>query len=101
MKRNISDLLDSYPVEGLDLGSTTPYSSSRIKELTMSKVSTNKPRKHLRPLRFLAVAAISSALTVSAMRERSSKISSPKGVALFRMDRFRLLIRWERHLKAV
>ena len=38
MKRNISDLLDSYPVEGLDLGSTTPYSSSRIKELTMSKV---------------------------------------------------------------
>ena len=67
MKRNISDLLDSYPVEGLDLGSTTPYSSSRIKELTMSKVSTNKPRKHLRPLRFLAVAAIISALTVSAM----------------------------------
>ena len=38
MKRNISDLLDSYPVEGLDLGITTPYSSSRIKELTMNKV---------------------------------------------------------------
>lgn len=49
MKRNISDLLDSYPVEGLDLGITTPYSSSRIKELTMNKVSMNKPRKHMRP----------------------------------------------------
>ena len=60
MKRNISDLLDSYPVEGLDLGITTPYSSSRIKELTMNKVSMNKPRKHVRPLRFLAVAAIIS-----------------------------------------
>ena len=47
MKRNISDLLDSYPVEGLDLGITTPYSSSRIKELTMNKVSMNKPRKHI------------------------------------------------------
>lgn len=67
MKRNISDLLDSYPVEGLDLGITTPYSSSRIKELTMNKVSMNKPRKHIRPLRFLAVAAIISTLTVSAL----------------------------------
>lgn len=67
MKRNISDLLDSYPVEGLDLGITTPYSSSRIKELTMNKVSMNKPRKHVRPLRFLAVAAIISTLTVSAL----------------------------------
>lgn len=67
MKRNISGLLDSYPVEGLDLGITTPYSSSRIKELTMNKVSMNKPRKHVRPLRFLAVAAIISTLTVSAL----------------------------------
>ena len=45
----------------------TPYSSSRIKELTMNKVSMNKPRKHIRPLRFLAVAAIISTLTVSAL----------------------------------
>ena len=49
MKRNISDLLDSYPVEGLDLGITTPYSSSRIKELTMNKVSMNKPRNDMYP----------------------------------------------------
>ena len=32
----------------------------------MNKVSMNKPRKHIRPLRFLAVAAIISTLTVSA-----------------------------------
>lgn len=33
----------------------------------MNKVSMNKPRKHIRPLRFLAVAAIISTLTVSAL----------------------------------
>ena len=37
MKRNISDLLDRYPAEDVELGGNTPYSPTRIKEITMKK----------------------------------------------------------------
>ena len=37
MKRNISDLLDGYVEEGVELYDDTPLSASRIKELTMGK----------------------------------------------------------------
>lgn len=38
MKQRISDLLDSVPVDPVELNEVTPLSSSRIKELTMSKI---------------------------------------------------------------
>ena len=38
MKRNISDLLDRYPAENLELDGRTPYSPSRIKEITMNNI---------------------------------------------------------------
>ena len=38
MKRDISDMLDTYVDEGIRLDTITPLSSSRIKELTMGKI---------------------------------------------------------------
>lgn len=39
MKRNISDLLDAYIDESVDLNGTSLLSSSRIKELTLSRIN--------------------------------------------------------------
>ncbi len=71
MKRNISDLLDQYPAEDMELDQTTPYSSTRIKEITMNHIhtetNTNKSARRFRPARLLAAAAVAAALSVSAL----------------------------------
>lgn len=67
MKRNISDLLDSYFDEEVDLDSGTPLSASRIKELTMSKITHTKSHKLRTPVRVLIAAAAVAALSVSAL----------------------------------
>ena len=69
MKRNISDLLDQYPAEDMELGETTPYSSKRIKEITMNQINTeaNKSVRRFHPMRLLIAAAVAIALSVSAL----------------------------------
>ena len=39
MKRRISDILDHYSDSSVELNNSTPLSSDRIKELTMSKIT--------------------------------------------------------------
>lgn len=60
MKRNISDLLDRYPAEDVELGGNSPYSSNRIKEITMKNIHTEtKSRKRgFKPARLLVAAAV-------------------------------------------
>ena len=69
MKRNISDLLDRYPAEDVELGGNSPYSSNRIKEITMKNIRTEtKSRKRgFKPARLLVAAAVAAAFTVSAL----------------------------------
>ena len=69
MKRNISDLLDRYPAEDVELGGNSPYSPTRIKEITMKNFHTEtKSRKRgFKPARLLVAAAVAAAFTVSAL----------------------------------
>ena len=69
MKRNISDLLDRYPVEDMELGGNTPYSLTRIKEITMKNIhtETKSGKKGFKPAHLLAAAAVAAAFTVSAL----------------------------------
>jgi hypothetical protein len=69
VKRNISDLLDRYPAEDVELGGNTPYSPTRIKEITMKNIHTEtKSRKRgFKPARLLVAAAVAAAFTVSAL----------------------------------
>ena len=69
MKRNISDLLDRYPAEDVELGGNTPYSPTRIKEITMKKIHTEakSSKRGFQPARLLAAAAVAAALSVSAL----------------------------------
>ena len=69
MKRNISDLLDRYPAEDVELGGNIPYSPTRIKEITMKKIhtETKSGKKGFRPARLLVAAAVAAAFTVSAL----------------------------------
>lgn len=74
MKRNISDLLDRYPAEDMELGGITPYSSTRIKEITMNKITNldapktcNRPKTRIKPARLLIAAAVVAALSASAL----------------------------------
>ena len=69
MKRNISDLLDRYPAEDVELGGNSPYSSNRIKEITMKNIRTEtKSRKRgFKPAHLLVAAAVAAAFTVSAL----------------------------------
>jgi hypothetical protein len=74
VKRNISDLLDRYPAEDVELGGNTPYSPTRIKEIAMNNIYTEtKTRKteagkrHFKPARLLVAAAVAAALSVSAL----------------------------------
>ncbi|MCI9156547.1 MAG: hypothetical protein HFF44_06355 [Lawsonibacter sp.] len=67
MKRNISDLLDQYPAEDFDLDGKTPYSKSKIKEITMNTVKMDRPVKKFKPARLLIAAAAAAALSVSAL----------------------------------
>lgn len=65
MKRTVSDLLDSYRDDTVELELRAPLSSQRIKELTMSKVKKiHKVRRF--GVRLLVAAAIISALTMTA-----------------------------------
>ena len=63
MKRNISDLLDFYTHEGLNLKASAPLSRDRIRRLTMAKIQTK--RKPLR--RGVLFAAIVAALLAAAV----------------------------------
>lgn len=69
MKRNISDLLDRYPAEDMELGGNTPYSLTRIKEITMKNIhtETKSGKKGFKPAHLLAAAAVAAAFTVSAL----------------------------------
>lgn len=69
MKRNISDLLDRYPAEDMELGGNTPYSLTRIKEITMKNIhtETKSGKKGFKPVHLLAAAAVAAAFTVSAL----------------------------------
>lgn len=66
MKRKISDMLDGFPAENLPLNQSTPLSSQRIKELTMSKITSNEKKRSRIGIRILALAAAISMLGVTA-----------------------------------
>lgn len=73
MKRNISDLLDTYLEEDVELEAETALSPTRIKELTMNKLNrenhtekkTGRGRQF--PLRVLIAAAAVAAMSVTAL----------------------------------
>lgn len=67
MKRDWFDLLEDYQAQPLDLEEETPYSPSRIREMTMKRIGRTKPKRGRRPLRLLAAAGAAAALTVSAL----------------------------------
>lgn len=67
MKKRISDLLDTYRDDSVELSGPTPLSSARIKELTMNRIAPKKNTLRRLPLRLLAAAAAVAALTASAM----------------------------------
>lgn len=66
MKRNISDLLDQYPAEDIDLGENALYSQSRIEEITMKNIKMDRPVKKFTATRLLIAAGLAAALSVSA-----------------------------------
>ncbi|MBD5084056.1 MAG: hypothetical protein HDT33_03065 [Clostridiales bacterium] len=71
MNKRISDLLDHYADESVDLAGDSPLSSARIKELTMNKITEEKkPRLRRLPVRIAAAAAVAAALTVTAFTAR-------------------------------
>lgn len=71
MNKRISDLLDHYADESVDLAGDSPLSSARIKELTMNKITEEKkPRLRRLPVRVAAAAAVVAALTVTAFTAR-------------------------------
>lgn len=71
MNRRISDLLDHYADESVDLAGDSPLSSARIKELTMKKINEEKrPKLRRLPVRVAAAAAVIAALTVSTLAAR-------------------------------
>lgn len=68
MKRNISDLLDQYPAGDMELGGNTPYSHTRIKEITMNQINTETKtsKRPFKPARLFIAVAVVAALSVSA-----------------------------------
>lgn len=67
MKGDWFDLLEDYRPQPLDLDEETPYSSSRIREMTMKRMTNKKTKPHRLPVRLLTAAAVAAALTVSAL----------------------------------
>ncbi len=65
MKRRISDMLDGYQVQSVDFNNGTPLSPERIKELTMQKINHNEKKGKRTSFRFLVVAAVIAALTMT------------------------------------
>lgn len=67
MKRRISDILDGFRDGTVELESSTPLSSERIKELTMSKINQKKKSTGKRiGFRILVAAAAISLVTMTA-----------------------------------
>ncbi len=66
MKRSVSDILDDIQVNNVELENTSPLSSQRIKELTMKKITVNKPKRRIFSKALLA-AAVLAMLTVTAV----------------------------------
>lgn len=67
MKRRISDILDGFRDGTVELESSTPLSSERIKELTMSKINQKKKSTRKRiGFRILVAAAAISLVTMTA-----------------------------------
>lgn len=64
MKRNISDLMEHIPPEDLALSAEAPLDAQRIRELTMRKIETKRPRRRWGSCLLLA-AALTALLTVS------------------------------------
>lgn len=71
MKRNISDLLDTYLEEDVELEAETVLSPTRIKELTMNKLDqknhTEKKTGKRFPVRVFIAAAAVAAMSVTAL----------------------------------
>ena len=71
MNKRISDLLDTYRDDSIEVSGETPFSSARIKELTMKKIKEEKrPGLRRLPVRIAAAAAVVAVLTVSALAAR-------------------------------
>ncbi|MBQ2855313.1 MAG: DUF4179 domain-containing protein [Oscillospiraceae bacterium] len=66
MKRRISDMLDGFPAEAVELQETAPLSSQRIKELTMRKIEQKEKKSRRIGVKILALAAAISMLGVTA-----------------------------------
>ena len=66
MKRKISDILDHCYDDSIDLTNSTPLSSQRIKELTMSKINHSEKKGRRIVSRILMAAAIIATLTMTA-----------------------------------
>ncbi len=66
MKKRISDLLDGYEDDSVDLSADTPLSPARIKELTMNRITPKQNKLRRLPVRLLAAVAIAAVLTASA-----------------------------------
>jgi hypothetical protein len=65
MKRNISDLLDSVPVDDVDLSEKTPLSARRIKAKTLSQIGKKNPTTIRWLPRVALIAAVIMLMTVS------------------------------------
>lgn len=67
MKRRISNMLDGLPAPDLEMEYSTPLSSERIKELTMSKINQKEKKGKRIAFRILVVAAVIATLTMTAL----------------------------------
>lgn len=72
MRRNISDLLDAYMDEDVELEVENPLSPERIKEITMNRITVkqNNEKKTGRmraPVRVLAAVAVVAAMSITAL----------------------------------
>lgn len=66
MKRRISDMLDDFPVESIELIYEHPLSCHRVKEITMKKISKKKANRRALS-KALLVAAVMVVLTMSVL----------------------------------
>ncbi len=72
MKRRISDLLDEIAADEVNLETGTPLSAQRIKEITMKKIPTRKPKHRLLSKAPLAAAMLLALALSAAAVERLS-----------------------------
>ena len=67
MKRDWFDLLEDYQAQPLDLDEENPYSSSRIREMTMKRMTDKKTKRRRLPVRLLTAGALGGGLPLSAL----------------------------------